>query len=274
MAPACPVNTLAGVIELERVDAPGWPSGVAVIWLARPEKRNALTYRMWEELGRICTELAGDPTVRVVVLRGRGEHFCAGADITELHAPRQPGEPTFAEANLAAEHALAGLRVPTVAVLQGDVVGGGCALAIDCDLRLAVTGSRFGITPAKLGIAYPVPSIERVTRLLGPSHTKRLLFTGDLVGVDEALRIGLVDEVCAPDLISVRLDALVATLCERSLLTQVATKEMVAAITQYGAVPDVLAEHWAREVAASDDPAEGARAFAERRPPTFRWRIS
>jgi enoyl-CoA hydratase/carnithine racemase len=92
---------------------------VAVIWLARPEKRNALTYRMWEELGRICTELAGDPTVRVVVLRGRGEHFCAGADITELHAPRQPGEPTFAEANLAAEHALAGLRVPTVAATSG-----------------------------------------------------------------------------------------------------------------------------------------------------------
>lgn len=267
------MNTLARVIELERLDAPGWPGGVATIWLARPEKRNALTYRMWADLGRVCTDLASDPTVRVVVLRGRGEHFCAGADITELHAERAPGEASFADTNLAAEHALAALRVPTVAVLQGDVVGGGCALAIDCDLRLAVTGSRFGITPAKLGIAYPVPSIERVTRLLGPAHTKRLLFTGDLVDTDEAVRIGLVDEVCAPDLVSARLDALVATLCARSLLTQAATKEMVAAITRHGAVPDELAARWAAEVAASDDPAEGARAFAERRPPDFTWRI-
>jgi enoyl-CoA hydratase/carnithine racemase len=264
---------VAGVIELERTDAPNWPGGVVTIWLARPEKRNAVTYAMWRDLGEVCRSLASDPTVRVVLLRGRGDHFCAGADIGDLHATRAEGEPSFAAANLAAEDALAALQVPTIAVLQGDVVGGGCALAIDCDLRIAASGARFGITPAKLGIVYPVPSIERVTRLLGPAHTKRLLFTGELIDVDEAQRIGLVDQVCHAEMLQARIDALVDTLCARSLLTQAATKQMVAAITANGSVGEELAATWATRVAAATDPAEGARAFAERRPANFTWRI-
>jgi enoyl-CoA hydratase/carnithine racemase len=258
------------VIEVERTDS---DDGVIVtIRLARPEKRNALNYAMWAELERVCLSLSVDPDVRVVVLRGRGEHFCAGADIADLHTERAAGERTFMEVNLAAETALATLGVPTVAVLQGDVVGGGCALAIDCDLRLAASGSRFGITPSKLGLVYPVASIERVTRLLGPSATKRLLFTGDLIPATDALHIGLVDAVHDPELLDVRLDDLLSTLAARSLLTQAATKEMVAAIGRHGHVPPDMAARWNAEAAQADDPLEGTRAFRERRPPHFTWR--
>ena len=159
---------------------------------------------------------------------------------------------------------------PTIAVVQGDCIGGGAALAIDCDLRLAVTGARFGITPAKLGIVYPSASLERAVHLLGPA-AKRLLYTGDLIDADEALRIGLVDELLDAATVEARLDALCATLAERSLLTQAGTKEMVAAVLAHGSVPAELAASWAREVAAAPDPAEGVAAFVERRPARFTW---
>jgi enoyl-CoA hydratase/carnithine racemase len=240
------------------------------ITLHRAAKRNAVTYDMWVALGEACHRLAHDATVRVVVLRGEGDHFCAGADITELLADRPAGVPSFMDVNMAAEHALATLPKPVVAVVQGDCIGGGAALAIDCDLRIAAEGSRFGITPAKLGIVYPPASLERAVRLLGPA-AKRLLYTGDLIDAAEAHRIGLVDEVLPVDGVEARVSALCATLAERSLLTQAGTKEMVAAVLAHGQVPADLAASWAREVAAAPDPAEGVAAFVERRAPRFTW---
>jgi enoyl-CoA hydratase/carnithine racemase len=244
---------------------------IGTITLNRPAKRNAVTYAMWVALGDACHRLAVDPAVRVVVLRGAGAHFCAGADITELLAPRPAGQPSFMDANMAAEHALATLPKPVVAVVQGDCIGGGCALAIDCDLRLAATDARFGITPAKLGIVYPPASLERAVRLLGPA-AKRLLFTGDLVDATEAYRIGLVDELLAADQMDARLGELCDTLAQRSLLTQAATKEMVAAVLERGVVSADLADSWAREVTVSGEMAEGVAAFEQRRAPQFPWR--
>ncbi len=244
---------------------------VGTITLNRPSKRNAVTFDMWVALAAACHQLANEPAVRVVVLRGAGDHFCAGADITELLAARPVGTPSFMDANMAAEHALATLPKPTIAVVQGDCIGGGAALAVDCDLRLAADGARFGITPAKLGIVYPPASLERVVHLLGPA-AKRLLFTGDLIDAAEAHRIGLVDELPPADAIEERLAELAATLAQRSLLTQAATKEMIAAVVEHGAVSADLADSWAREATASGEMAEGVAAFQARRAPDFPWR--
>jgi len=243
---------------------------VGTITLDRAAKRNAVTYDMWVALGAACHQLAHDPTVRVVLLRGDGAHFCAGADITELLAERPHGTPSFMDVNMAAEHALATLPKPVVAVVQGDCIGGGAALAIDADIRIAAEGSRFGITPSKLGIVYPPASLERAVRLLGPA-AKRLLYTGDLIAAAEAHRIGLVDELLPVDAVEARVDELCATLAERSLLTQAGTKQMVAAVLAHGSVPAELADSWAREVAAAPDPQEGVSAFVERRAPRFNW---
>lgn len=250
----------------------GIQGAVGTITLNRPAKRNAISYEMWGALESACQQLAADRAVRVVVLRGAGEHFCAGADITDLLAPRAHDEPSFMEANMAAENALAGLPKPTIAVIQGDCIGGGCALAIDCDFRLAEEGSRFGITPAKLGIVYPPPSLERAVALLGPA-AKRLLFTGDLIRASEAHRIGLIDELLPADLIDTRVEELTATLAQRSLLTQAATKEMIAAIADHGAVSAELARKWSDEVGTSGEMAEGVAAFRDRRPANFPWSV-
>jgi enoyl-CoA hydratase/carnithine racemase len=245
--------------------------GVASIVLDRPAKRNAMNYAMWTGLERAAAELASDPSVRVVVVRGAGDHFCAGADIAEVGVARGAGERSFSEVNMAAEDALAGLAKPTVALIRGDCIGGGCALAIDCDLRIATTDARFGITPSKLGLVYPARSLERAVHLLGAATAKRLIFTGELIDATEALRIGLVDEIVDPMSADDRLATLTGVLAARSLLTQAATKSMVAAMMRGGVVPDDVREEWGRTAAAAPDMAEGIAAFREKRPPRFRW---
>jgi enoyl-CoA hydratase/carnithine racemase len=244
---------------------------VATIWLNRPQKRNAMTYSMWVRLGELAVALGADPEVRVVVLRGSGEQFCAGADITELNIVRPPDERSFSQVNLDAEAALATLPKPTIAFISGDCIGGGCAMAIDCDMRIATSDARFGITPAKLGIVYPSASLERVTNLLGPSATKRLLFTGDLIDAEEARRVGLVDEVLDAASASGRLATLTGVLASRSLLTQAATKSMVAGVMTHGRVTDELRQRWIEVASRATDSAEGIAAFVDRRPAKFTW---
>ncbi len=244
---------------------------VATLWLDRPDKRNAVTLEMWMSISRVCAELSAEPAVRVLVVRGRGEHFCAGADISQLDGGPGAGSGAYADANRHAEDALARFPKPTIALVTGSCVGGGCGIAIDCDLRIADTTARFGITPARLGIVYPAFSLERVVRLLGPSAAKHLLYTADLIDAERALRIGLVDELLAHGDAEQRVAELADHIASRSALTQQATKQMVAAVVDHGEVPAALAAHWQREVVAGADAAEGIAAFAERRDPRFTW---
>ena len=242
---------------------------VATLWLNRPAKRNALTHAMWQGIAAACEGLLGRPEVRVLVVRGVGDHFCAGADIGE----RGTVDPaSYLEATRAAEAGLHHFPKPTIAFVTGSCVGGGAEVAIACDLRFADTTARFGITPARLGIVYPSFAIERAVRLLGPSATKHLLYSAELIDVDRALRIGLVDEVHEPGAAEARLDALTTLLAtERSALTQQASKQLVDAVVRDGSIPPELTRRWAAEVAASADQSEGAAAFAERRSPRFTW---
>jgi enoyl-CoA hydratase/carnithine racemase len=239
---------------------------VATLWLNRPAKRNAVTRAMWIALPPLLTDLAADTDVRMVVVRGADGTFSAGADVSEIELGP---DLHYAEVNRAAEEALVGFPKPTVAVVQGACVGGGCSIAVDCDLRIADTTARFGITPARLGIVYPPWALERVTQLLGPAAAKWLLYTGELVDTAWALRTGLIDAVHSPEALDGAVSELCATLVQRSLLTQQATKEMIAAVIHDGAVAPELAQRWTKEAQASPDAAEGVAAFLERRPPRF-----
>jgi len=242
---------------------------VATLWLNRPGKRNAVTHAMWQGIAGACEGLVERHEVRVLVVRGVGDHFCAGADIGERGTIDAAD---YLAATRAAEARLFEFPKPTIAFVTGSCVGGGAEIAIACDLRFADTTARFGITPARLGIVYPAFAIERAVRLLGPSATKHLLYSAELIDAERALRIGLVDELHEPANAEARLDAFTALLAaERSALTQQASKQLVDAVVRDGAIPPHLAQRWADEVAASPDQAEGAAAFAERRPPRFTW---
>lgn len=144
----------------------GRAGAVATLWINRPAKRNAMTSQMWCSMREACMELAADNAVRVLVVRGVGDHFCAGADISGLC---EMPIADYQEISSAAESALAAIPYPTVAFVSGSCVGGGVGIASSCDLRIANTTATFAVTPARLGIQYPGAALERVVRLVGPS---------------------------------------------------------------------------------------------------------
>lgn len=238
--------------------------GTATVTISNPERRNAMTLGMWRALPPLLDGLAAEPSVRVVVLTGEGDTFCSGADINGLGGP--DGARATQEAAVAAEEALAAFPKPTLAAVRGACVGGGCQLAVACDLRFAARGARFGVTPARLGIVYPASSTRRLVALTGPATAKYLLFSGELIGDERALRTGLADEVLAPEELDGRVREFAGVLCSRSRLTQAAAKEFAAADPS----PERLA-YWAAQAAAGGDAAEGRAAFLERREPRFTW---
>lgn len=240
---------------------------VATLTLNRPEKRNAITFEMWSEIAEIVTQLSALPAARILVVEGEGEHFCAGADISGL---TQGNGGRYGEANRAAEEAIAAFPGPSVAMVRGSCVGGGVQILNACDIRIADNTAKFGITPSKLGIIYPTYALRRAVNAIGPSATKHLLFSGELIDAERALRIGLIDEVVSPTDLKERVHELTQVMAqERSHLTQVATKEMVQDVISYGDVTPDVASKWAQEVERSGEDKEGVAAFLERRTPHF-----
>ncbi|WP_314174203.1 enoyl-CoA hydratase/isomerase family protein [Streptomyces winkii] len=239
-----------------------YDDGVTTLVLHNPAKRNAMTEAMWRELPGLLAGLADDASVRVLVVTGAEDTFCAGADISALRDSAESAQSLA----VAAEEALSAFPKPTLAAVRGHCVGGGAQLAAACDLRFAAQGALFGVTPAKLGIVYPASSTRRLVSLVGPATAKYLLFSGELIDADRALRTGLVDEVHPAESLAERVGAFTRTLVERSQLTQAAAKEFAS-----GRADASRAEHWRREAAESGEAAEGAAAFLERRAPRFRW---
>ncbi|WP_344266130.1 enoyl-CoA hydratase/isomerase family protein [Streptomyces sodiiphilus] len=232
---------------------------LATVTISNPAKRNAMTPGMWRQLPALLDRLAADASVRVLVLTGAGNTFCAGADISSLGGADDPRDLAAA-----AEDALAAFPKPALAVLRGHCVGGGCQLAVACDLRFAAEGTVFGITPARLGIVYPASSTQRLVRLTGPSAAKHLLFSAELIGTGRALRTGLVDEVLPAGQLDDRVREFTQALVERSQLTQAAAKEFAD-----GPADAARIAHWAEAARAGGEAEEGVSAFLERRPPRF-----
>ncbi|GIH92801.1 enoyl-CoA hydratase/isomerase family protein [Planobispora siamensis] len=235
---------------------------VATLRIDRPEKRNAMSAGMWRALPGILAPLAQDPAVRVLVLTGAGGTFCAGADISEIAGLAENGDGTGA--TVIAERALTEFPKPVIAMIEGFCVGGGCQLALACDLRIAARDARFAITPAKLGIVYPLSSTRRLVEHVGPSAAKLLLYSADQIDAGHALRLGLVDEVLPPESLAERVYGLARTMASRSQLTLAASKEVVD-----GRADEARFREWQKESAT--ELAEGVAAFLERRLPHFRW---
>jgi enoyl-CoA hydratase/carnithine racemase len=236
-------------------------AGIATVTLCNPAKRNAMTPAMWRELPGLLAAPAADPQVRVLVLTGQGDTFCAGADIGSLLQDTAPRELAGA-----AEEALAAFPKPTIAAVRGHCVGGGCQLAVACDLRFAEEGAAFGITPARLGLVYAASATERLVRLVGPSTAKYLLFSAELIDAGRALRTGLADEVLPAGKLTGRVAEFAALLAARSQLTQRAAKEFADG----GADTDRLA-YWRGQDQDGAEVREGVAAFLERRTPRFGW---
>ena len=254
---------LANMNVLVSVDGP-----VATMTLNRPDKRNAVRMSMWAAITAHVNALVEDSDVRILVVKG-ADHFCAGADISEL--TNGPGG-EYARVNWNAEEALANFPGPTIALIRGNCVGGGVSIATACDIRVASTDAIFGITPSKLGIVYPTNALERAVRLIGASATKHLMYSGELIDADRALRIGLIDELLDTSDLDARVNQLVATLVERSSLTQVASKAMIDEVVRDGRVKPATTRHWEDEMDKSGEVREGVAAFLAKRPVRWPWK--
>jgi enoyl-CoA hydratase/carnithine racemase len=253
-------------------------NGVGRLVLNQPDKLNAISLAMWQGLHSALVDFADDDAVRVVVVEGAvGEKpaFSAGADISEFADKRASKGAVDAYNALvqAAEHALAAIEKPTIAKIRGYCVGGGLAVALCCDLRIAAQGSRFGIPAAKLGLGYGVSALKPLVDLVGPSATKEILFTAKRFTAEEAQIMGLINR-CVP---AADLDAFVDdyanTIVGNAPLTIKAVKAIVQQTLRDEALRDeTLCQHLVDACFASADYTEGRTAFMEKRKAKFTGR--
>jgi enoyl-CoA hydratase/carnithine racemase len=232
----------------------------------RAAKRNAFNQAMWEALPGLVAQAMADSNVRVLILRSAEPGvFCAGADIGELSA--NAANPDWLLANQTAinraQHDLTRAAKPTIALIDGDCVGGGCGLALACDLRVASARSRFGITPAKLGLVYPLHDTKLLVDLVGPANAKRILFTGTLIDASDARRIGLIDEIAD------NADALVETMTSVSGHSQRESKAMIRRILDGQVADDDATRAVFADAFRGGDFKEGVSAFLEKRKASF-----
>ena len=245
-------------------------AGVARLLIDRPDKRGAMNLAAWEALPDLVAEAGADPAVRLLILaNAHPGQFCAGADIAEFAS--HAADPAWRTRNNAAirgtQLALARAPMPTLALIDGDSVGGGCGIALACDLRFASPRARFGVTPAKLGLTYPLHDTKLLVDLVGPAEAKRLLYTAGLIDAAEARRIGLVQEVTAD--LDAAAKAFAASIVAVSPASQRASKAIIARIAA-GASDDDDAS--AADFAAAftgPDFTEGVAAFLGKRKPVF-----
>jgi enoyl-CoA hydratase/carnithine racemase len=248
---------------------------IGFLTLNRPDRRNAVNAAMWAGIPDAMGGLAAEEAVRVVVITGAGdEAFASGADISEFAMNRgDAGQARAYEAqNAAALESIRGAGLPVIAMVHGFCIGGGLAIALACDIRIAAETAVLALPPAKLGLAYPVSGLRDLLGAVSAATAKDLLFTGRRVAADEALRLGLVNRVVRASELAATTDAVCADIAANAPLSILAAKRAVAAISTT-TIPQEQVDELSRLSDAcfsSGDYAEGRQAFLEKRKPNFR----
>jgi enoyl-CoA hydratase/carnithine racemase len=250
------------------------PAGIAVVTLNRPEKRNAVSLTMWRGLAEIYTGFARRSDVRTVILTGAGGNFSGGADISEFSKVRNNVEDTrvYSEAGRAATQAIIDLPQPTIAAVHGYGVGGGCGLALACDLRVGDPTTRMGIPAARLSIVYDTLDCSLLLRAVGLANAKLVLYSGRYFPLEDCRTMRLIDVVSESDALA-GAHALAKELSARAPLSQRGAKLVLESLAR-GEADKRAADIAAVQEAAvnSEDYREARQAFLEKRTPVFKGR--
>lgn len=244
---------------------------IARLILDQPRKKNAINRAMWQSMATYCDRLEADGSVKLLILEGAGDCFSGGADLAEMQAMLSAGE-SLAPNYQAVDQSLTRLRnvaIPSIAVIRGACMGGGCMVALTADFRLAAHDSLFAITPARLGLTITPEQINDLMTLVGVSRTKEMLYTGRRVTAKTALAWGLINEVADPSDLEARTTVLADALLSASQHSVRTFKRVIREMHKGDHGDAALCEKLYREGFEGPDFKEGAAAFLERRPPRF-----
>lgn len=245
-------------------------------WLTidNQERHNAMSYGMWQMMPAILQDMENDPLIRVIVLHGAGDKaFVSGADISEFDQKRGTADAVrqYDETSKTAQQALRSFPKPAIAMIKGYCVGGGLAIALECDLRLASDEAKFAIPAAKLGLGYNFDGIKHLTDIVGPARAREVFFTGRLFNSSEAYQMGLVNAVVAPSDLEAYTGEYVAMIAQNAPLTIKAAKYAVGEAVKDESARDLdTAQALIDACFASRDYVEGRQAFKEKRKPRFK----
>ena len=247
----------------------------AIGWMIfnKPERRNAVSLDMWAAIPGILRGFDADPAIRVIVLKGAGDKaFVSGADISQFEKSRASADANVEYERVfeAACEALSNCAKPTIAMIRGYCIGGGMAIALGCDLRIASDNAIFGIPAARLGVGYGAAGVKKLMDVVGPAFTKEIFYTARHFSAEDARVMGLVNRVVAdPDLESFTA-TYCATIADNAPLTMAALKRTVIELSRDIPADLALCERLVAGCFASADFIEGRRAFMEKRRPVFR----
>ena len=247
--------------------------GIGSIIINNPEKRNAISLEMSLAAADAIEDFAADPNVRVIVLSGAGDKaFAAGADISRFEKDRATPE-QVAEYTAKSARFRLGLRTvgkPTIAKIRGYCIGGGMGVALNCDLRICAEDAQFGIPAARLGIGYAAEALRQLVHLVGPSTAKEVLYTARRYNAQEALRLGIVNQVVPIAELDDYVAKYAAGIVANAPLSLIAAKRVVDEIVKDREVRDSsLCDQVVAACFASEDYKEGRRAFMEKRKAVF-----
>lgn len=250
---------------LAEVDA-----GVGLITFNNPDRRNAVSLAMWQGLAAILDKFEKDNDVRVVILTGHGRAFVSGADTAEFDRNPDAAQHEYDRRTSASRSRLANFPKPVIARIRGHCIGAGVGIALQADIRIAASDSEYAVPAAKYGIAYGFDMVRKLTALVGPSHARMLLLTGNRIDSEEAGRMHLVDRVVPDEDLNETVLALARTIADNAPLSLRAAKLAVNEAIKSENERDAAAVHAA--VAAcfdSDDYREGRVAFQQNRRARF-----
>jgi len=244
--------------------------GVVTLTISSPATLNALNSTILAEMNDFLDTL--DPSrVRVLVITGEGKAFVAGADISEMAHLSEPEGLAFGQRGSAVFKKIEDLPFPVVAAVNGFALGGGCELAMACDIRIASAKARFGQPEVGLGIIPGFSGTYRLPKLVGQGIAKELIYTGKMIGADEALRIGLVNSVVQPEELAGAVDALVTSILKNAPIAVSYAKACINENYDLDVDESIALENqYFSKCFATDDQKEGMDAFLNKRPAVFK----